>query len=303
MESVHRPSPVISNIVPKRITIESRLTPRYGLTGYDDIWETTFPETVDIRGETIRTTRYIVGALAMLLLSVSAMQASAEYVLQEDVIYAEGTDWHGMSVVVQDEVSPKTLVGAAGNVVADWSDNIVYHQFAAGSKIRTEVVLHQVDADGDLGPAVYTLTAHLKINELNEDGTLGEEFYSSSVAQGVFTDGPNDYYSAEVNELGDLLYGYNWDTRAMGCDAGSYRLTFWLEKDDTCPDVNPLSGEDMTYNEVNLALGAEGDTVPLSGEIYGEVGYDFVSNTTWIDIVLLENSNGRCASGSAHWSR
>ena len=254
----------------------------------------------------MRTTKYIVGALAMLMLSVSAMQASAEYTLSEDVIYAEGTDWHGTSVVIQDETSPKTLVGPADNVVADWSDNIVYHQFAAGSKIRTEVVLHQVSEDGTLGPAVYTLTAHLMINKLNEDGSLGEQFYWSSIAEGVFTDGPNDFYSAEVNELGDLLYGYNWDTRAMGCDAGTYRLTFWLEKDATCPDENPITYEDITYNDVNLALGAEGDTAdgeePSSGTIFGIVGYDFESNMTWIDIVLLDKSNGRGASGSAHWS-
>jgi hypothetical protein len=252
-------------------------------------------------GETMKASKYLVGALAFVMLSLSAAQASAENILTENVIYAEGVDMHGVNVVPATG-PPATLVGSADNVIIDWSDNIVFHQFSAGSKVRTEVILHQLADDGTYYAAVYTLTAHLQIAPLNDDGTPGEAVYSSSVAQGVFTDKRNDYYSAEVNEDGLLLYGYNWDTRAMGCGAGWYRLTFWLEKDNTCPNVNPITGTPIVYNAINIDTGAPGDTSEESGTIYGLVDYDFDNNMSWIDIELVDKDHGRESSGSAHWN-
>ena len=210
--------------------------------------------------------------------------------MDENVIYAEGVGFDG-SEVVPDAAAPATIVGPAGNVLLDWSDDIVFHQFPAGQKIRTEVVLHELADDGTYAAAVYTLTAHLMINKLNGDGSLGEQLYCSSIAQGVFADGKNDFYSAEVNELGDLLYGYNWETR--GLEPGWYRLTFWLEKDSTCPDVNPFTGLPIFYNPVDITTGAPGDTDASAGSIYGFVGYDFASNMSWLDMELIAKKSGR----------
>lgn len=219
-----------------------------------------------------------------------ALQASAEYALKESVIYAEGIGFDGTEVT-PDAAFPATIVGPATNVVLDWSDDIVFHQFPVGQKIRTEVVLHQVNDDGTIGPAVYTMTAHLKIAKLNDDGTLGPALYESSIAQGLWTDGKNDFYTAEVNELGLLLYGYNWETRGLA--AGAYRLIFWLAVDGDCPAVNPLSGLPVAYYPVDITQGALGDTDPASGTIYGIVDYDLANNMSWIDITLTAKNTGR----------
>ncbi len=231
----------------------------------------------------------IVGAVALAVLSMFATQASA-YSLSESVIYAEGIGFDGMEVT-PDAAYPATIVGPATNVMVDWSDDIVFHQFPAGQKVRTEVVLHQVNDDGSIGPAVYTMTAHLKIVPLNADGTYGPAVYESSIAQGLWSDGKDDFYTAEVNELGLLLYGYNWETR--GLSAGTYRLIFWLEQDAACPDVNPASGLPITYNPVDMTQGAPGDTSADSGTIYGFVGYDLANEMSWIDVTLIQKENGR----------
>jgi hypothetical protein len=248
--------------------------------------------------------RSLVGAIAVLLISVSAMQASAEYTLSEDVIFAEGVDMHGADVVANPTEVPYTEVGPANNVQVDWSDNIVFHQFPAGAKVRTEVILHDMNVDGSQGPAVFTLTAHLKIIATDGPGTAqnGLALYESNIYEGVFADGRNDYYSAEVNELGYLLYGYNWDTRAMSCGEGWYRLIFWLAVDEDYSETNPITGTPITYNTVDITSGAPGDVDPESGTIYGLVGVDTENDVTWIDIYLAGKPNGRGSSGSAHWN-
>ncbi len=253
----------------------------------------------------MKTSKYLVGALAFLMLSVSAMQASAENTLAEDVIYTEGVDMHGADVIADPDSTPATIVGPATNVLVDWSDNIVYHQYPAGAKVRTEVILHEIADGGAVGPAVFTLTAHLKIVKIdaaNGNPVDEDPYYDSCVAERVFADGLNDFYSVEVNIDGLLLYGFNWDTRAMGCDEGWYRLIFWLEKDASCPDANPFTDKPIMYNPVDITDGAEGDTAGESGTIYGFVGYDFSVDKTWIDVELLPKENGRGSSGSVHWN-
>ncbi|MEW5748458.1 MAG: hypothetical protein AB1793_06715 [Candidatus Thermoplasmatota archaeon] len=241
-------------------------------------------------GDNTRNKKLLVGAVALVMLSLTAVQATAEYSLEESVIYAEGIGFDGLEVV-PNAAFPATIVGPATNVMVDWSDDIVFHQFPAGQKVRTEVVLHNMNLDGTVGPAVYTITAHLLIAPVNADGTLGPAIYESCIAEGLWVDGPSDAYSAEVNELGLLLYGYNWDTRGLA--AGTYRLVFWLEKDASCPDVNPYSGLPVAYNPVQMTQGAPGDTDTSAGTIYGIVGYDLASNISWLDITLLAKKTGR----------
>ena len=230
------------------------------------------------------------GAVAAVVLSMFALQATAVYVLTESVIYTEGIGLDGMEVT-PDAAYPATIVGPATNVMADWSDDLVFHQFPVGQKVRTEVILHQMNDDGSMGPAVYTMTAHFKIAKVNNDGSLGPALYESSIAQGLWADGKNDYYTAEINEPGHLLYGYNWETRGLA--AGTYKLIFWLEVDEYCPAVNPLSGLPVTYHPVDITQGAPGDTDPSAGTIYGIVGYDLANNMSWLDITLMAKNTGR----------
>lgn len=241
-------------------------------------------------GDNTRNKKLLVGAVALFMLSLTAIQATAENSLEESVIYSEGIGFDGLEVV-PDAALPATIVGPATNILVDWSDDIVFHQFPAGQKVRTEVILHNVNDDGTVGPAVYTITAHLLIAPLNADGTLGAAIYESCIAEGLWVDGPSDAYSAEVNELGLLLYGFNWDTR--GLDPGTYRLLFWLEKDASCPDVNPYSGLPIAYNALQMTQGAPGDTDASAGTIYGFVGYDFAENMSWLDITLIAKKSGR----------
>lgn len=222
-------------------------------------------------------------------LSVSGLQAIAlnvaGYDLNEPVIYSEGIGLDG-SYVVPDGVM--TYTGDAKEVLANWSDDLIFHQFPAGQKVRTEVFLR----DTTLNAAVYTLSAHFKIEKYDADpragGVVIDTIYASSIADGMWVDGPSDAYTAEVNQEGVLLYGYNWDTR--GCGSGWFRLTFWIQED---PKVNPLDGVAVSYTSVDITAGSPGDTDTTAGTMYGFVGYDFASDTTWLDMYLYPKTSGR----------
>lgn len=75
--------------------------------------------------------------------------------------------------------------------------------------------------------------------------------------------------------------------------AGWYRLTFWPEKDSTCPDVNPYSGLAIAYNAVDITQGAPGDTDTSAGKIYGFVQYDLGNEKSSLDIYLAAKKSGR----------
>lgn len=213
-------------------------------------------------------------------LQAVANKTAAVYALEESAVYCEGYDMYGMPVIEQTTVFPYSFVGPAVNVEVDWSDNIIFHQFPAGAKVRTEVLLH----DLDLGAAVYTLSAHFMI-VCTDNGTVVVP--ESSIAEGLWLDGPSDAYSAEVNELGLLLYGYNWDTR--GLLPGNYRLIFWIENEQPANPLAPL----IEFTQVDLTTPNLGDSNEDAGEIFGEVGYDFAAEKTWVDLTLYPKNNGR----------
>lgn len=233
--------------------------------------------------------RVSVGAMVIALVFVACLQATAnrvaaEYALTESVVYTEGIGTDGLPVSENTGTFPYTYVGDALNVEVDWSDNIIFHQFSAGSKVRTEVILH----DLTIGAAVYTLQGHFMIQALDTSGVpVTPAIYDSYIADGLWVDGPSDAYSAEVNSLGLLLYGYNWDTR--GLSAGWYRLTFWIEAET--PD-NP-NAPVIDWGEVNLVQGNAGDTDTSAGSICGFVGYDFPGDKSWVDLYLYPKDHGR----------
>lgn len=253
-----------------------------------------------------------VGMIACFMLSMAASQASA-YALTENILYAEGVDYYGVDAIPT--VGPPSVeIGGAANVMVGWSDDIIYHQFPAGQKVRTEVLLHvvAVDSEGKMLTnldgsaieicAVYTVTAHFKIQKLTapplEGGVPveGDALYDSCIYDGLWTDGPSDEYSAEVNEVGDLLYGYNWDTR--GQLPGWYRLTFWIEVEADFVTVNPYTGTEIVYNGVDIVFGDPMDVDSSAGAIFGFVTVDAAADLSYLDLQLTEKSNGRGGSGT-----
>jgi hypothetical protein len=162
--------------------------------------------------------------------------------------------------------------GESVDVMANWSDDLVLHQFKTGSKIRTEVILwdyaHQA--------SVYTIRAHFSIQEIDPaTGEVLENVWDGTVAEGLWADGPTDAYSAEVNQLGQLLFGYNWDTRALGCGAGTYRLTFSI--DSAMPDNVPYENADA--QDITIT-GVDDVTTEFTS-----VNSD--SSSTWLELTLL----------------
>jgi hypothetical protein len=124
-------------------------------------------------------------------------------------------------------------------VVADWSDDLVLHQWRAGQKVRTEVVLKLPDIES----SVYTIRAHFTIEHVADaaGATVLHGVYDGNVSEGLYVDGPTDAYTAEINQLGMLLYGYNWDTKHVKTEPGYYKLTFNIETDCWIPAAFPYT--------------------------------------------------------------
>jgi hypothetical protein len=128
-------------------------------------------------------------------------------------------------------------------VTADWSDDLILHQWREGQKVRTEVVLRLPD----IATSAYTIRAHFAIEQINLDtGAIIEEIYNGTAWEGLYADGPTDAYTAEINQVGQLLYGYNWDTKRDAGTAGYYRLTFSI---DEVSDVDLLAAFPYTIGE------------------------------------------------------
>ncbi len=210
----------------------------------------------------------------------------------EKVVYNDG-DWGifmdgTLMSVDSDYVNPDYLDEVHAmyskdvTVTADWSDNLVLHEWRVGDKVRTEVILKDVD---DPSVSVYTICASFKIELLGADGP--ETVWYGTTEAGLWNDGPVDAYSAEVNQLGLLLYGYNWDTK--GLPAGNYRLTFELLPAPIATIPSEIeadyAGVPISYNTVTIDgmvdPGMYGDA-----DNYSLLGYAYTPTTTSIDIVL-----------------
>ncbi len=118
-----------------------------------------------------------IGMIACFMLSLTASQASAN-ALTENVLYAEGVDYLGLDAIAT-AVLPSVAIGEAKDVMVDWSDDIIYHQFPAGQKVRTEVLLHVVAVDdkGEYDPrrdgkrdeTVRSVHAHCPLHDSEAD--------------------------------------------------------------------------------------------------------------------------------------
>jgi len=183
-------------------------------------------------------------------------------------------------------------------VVADWSDNLILHQFTTGSKIRTEVVLYSETYDA----SVFSVRASFSIVRavLGEDGLTyvptDDVIFKGNVTNGLWADGIVDnVYSAEVNQVGNLLYGHNWDEKALNSGIGTYMLTFTL---DPVEDLEAWGLAEDSYVPTNYPYaGADAGDVVITGVddvkyaldpsyVVKEIGFSDYS--TWIVIDLIE---------------
>lgn len=103
-------------------------------------------------------------------------------------------------------------------------------------------------------------------------------------------DGPG-FYSAEINVKGKVIYGYTWDVRDNNEGAGSYRLTFSLDSEALCPELNTYfsagKGTEIFLPEEvveEAATSEESGDVPSGGTA---VILDDAS-VTYIDINIIE---------------
>jgi hypothetical protein len=162
--------------------------------------------------------------------------------------------------------------GEPVNVLANWSDDIVLHQFKAGAKVRTEVILWDYVHEA----SVYTIRAEFKIEEIDPvSKAVIRSVWDGTVAEGLWADGPTDAYSAEVNQLGCLLFGYNWDTRLLDCGEGTYRLTFSIGS--AMPDNVPYEG---AVSQGITITGVDDVSTDVT-DVYSD------SSSTWIEMTLL----------------
>lgn len=231
----------------------------------------------------------VAGALALAMVAMCSGQVAAEYPLLVDVVCPEGYFVGGEPVVDGQVWDSGTLsVRKATDVMLDWSDDIVYHQWTAGSKVRVEVVL----TEPATGMYVYTLAAHFQIEQL-VDGNWNVIYAARSIGGDLWIEGQEskDAYRAEINSEGWLLYGFNWDTKDL--PAGTYRLSFWI---GDVPATDPL-GNAIDSLGVDITSGAPGDTEAASGEILADVWYsdDFQKSTLTLE--LLPKEHGRGISG------
>jgi hypothetical protein len=248
-------------------------------------------------------TRWIVGVAAVMLLSLMARPAAAVYPLQSDVICPEGIFVGGAEVTDGQLWDDGTLsVDGALDVTLDWSDNILYHQFPAGAKVRLETILYTTGADGQPDRYVYTLSAHFKIegqvvdDEGNpvfddEGNPLWDALFESSIGEGLWLEGVEnrDSYTAEINLPGILLYGYNWDTR--GQDPGKYKISFWIGDIVFGEDLPPDDVTIIEGNTVDITKGSVSDAEAPPG--YATVGYSSDYQESWVIIDLQPKDHGR----------
>lgn len=223
----------------------------------------------------MKTKTLCVGAVIMALLSVALLSAPTEaakngdrpevtgiFDYNQNIVFSEivvdefGNEW---GVDIDQTLFPlgpfvnqtygTELLASKGPVVvtADWSDDLILHEWKNGQKVRTEVVLRAPADLNNVITSVYTTRAHFTIQKIDlATGEVLATAYDGNVSEGLYADGPTDAYSAEINQLGQMLYGYNWDTKTNNLGKGYYMLTFSIEVTHWMPDAVPFDVSEWT---------------------------------------------------------
>ena len=139
--------------------------------------------------------------------------------------------------------------------------------------------------------------------ELNESGvfvTPSELISNIVLFNGAVYEGEeegSDYYSAETNVKGKIMYGYTWNVKNLHDDSdgyeageGYYRVTFSL--DETCGGVTKNTDFDEEDTEILLPIevetvSAESDYSESDSPPGGVAMIDYAKDLTYIDLNIL----------------
>ncbi|HRK94874.1 MAG TPA: hypothetical protein PK694_01015 [Rhodospirillales bacterium] len=131
---------------------------------------------------------------------------------------------------------------ADATVHADWGDNLISGRLRAGKPIRVEMNL--IDQSPILGDGYMVEKLTDEIDRLATYGTNGTVMNDANfrvfdsgarvkiecTAGGCLSNfsGIDTVMPAEVNSMGNIVYGYNWGTKgpATAPKAGTYKITF-----------------------------------------------------------------------------
>jgi len=102
-------------------------------------------------------------------------------------------------------------------------------------------------------------------------------------------DGP-DFYNAEVNVKGKIIYGYTWNVKDLNQGLGYYRLTFSF---DNHANLNTF------FNEETGIIGQNVIVIAAEEEESGGGVANVVpeSNLTYMDVLIKENDRGNGGGG------
>jgi hypothetical protein len=174
----------------------------------------------------------------------------------------------------------------SADVAATWGANLLGDaSLKAGRPIRVEMVLTESGGSADNpGYVVVNLTPTLE-DRLSTYGTNGT---AQSTDYTVYDNGarlkieqcqdeactvitgtilPDGIASAELNSLGNIVYGYNWGTKGKtnAPAAGTYKLTFTANNTTivSAPGAqNCAAGENCTYVIITVSPGGSGGGKP-----------------------------------------
>ncbi|TSD01922.1 MAG: Uncharacterized protein Athens071425_237 [Parcubacteria group bacterium Athens0714_25] len=157
---------------------------------------------------------------------------------------------------------------------------------------------------------VYSHCARLTIQKLTDGCDPATSVWSGTAWSGecvgntIFSGAVREagdglgFYSAEINVKGRIVYGYTWDVKAMNAGPGKYRLTFSLDSEGLCPELNTsfsvaegtqiyLPVEEEATDEV--VVSEESGDVPSGGTAV--IAYD--KSVTYIDIDIIEKVSNK----------
>ena len=193
-------------------------------------------------------------------------------------------------------------------VQVDWGDNLISQSWTASQPVRVETVLRQPismvgypmssllgsrrsevvgttgDAEASLGRTVYSRTARLMIQKLDSSG-VPITTYGCNVNKAVYeavVDGPGNY-AAEINVVGSLIYGYNWNLGSCTAEsdaskAGDWLITFRLD---------PNTGEGGIQRNAKI-IGVADISSPIT-----DVSFDDYSSSLKIKILSTRPTGGK----------
>ncbi len=215
----------------------------------------------------------------------------------------------------------------------DWGDNLEAKAWYESQVVRVEIVLYQ-DLDvamrtyemqhiegegqdemwGTTGnhstsneATIYSHCARLVIQKIAAVGQEltwdGEQWNGASdpcLNSAVWDagDGP-EYFSAEVNVSGKLIYGYNWKVRELPNAAGVYRITFVLDERDI--DGKPDLNSSLEYATVKISEEEESASMESDdGGGPGGGGNAVIladENLSYMDVTILPRDKGSGKGG------